>query len=61
MVVDSFFDGRTDWLKVADFKIFDDFLGQNVGIRKVVGFFVAFVSEPEDFEAGFLAVRLSIS
>jgi hypothetical protein len=30
------------------FQIFDDFLGEDVGIREVVGFFEAFVSEPED-------------
>ena len=29
------------------FEVFDDFLGENVGIGKVVGFFEAFVSEPE--------------
>jgi hypothetical protein len=34
-------------------EIFDDFLGEYVGIRKVVGLFEAFVSQPEDVEAGF--------
>ena len=37
------------------FEVFDDFLGENVGIRKIVGFFQAFVSE-QDVEAGFVAV-----
>jgi hypothetical protein len=35
------------------FEVFDDFLSENVGIRKIVGLFKAFVSEPEDVEAGF--------
>jgi len=30
------------------FKGFDDFLGQNVRIGKIVGFFKALVSEPEN-------------
>jgi hypothetical protein len=30
------------------FEIFNDFLSENVGIGKIVGFFQAFVSEPED-------------
>ncbi|MBI2349924.1 MAG: hypothetical protein HYV00_00295 [Deltaproteobacteria bacterium] len=34
------------------FEVFDDFLGQDVGIGKVVGFFDAFIFEPEDVEAG---------
>jgi hypothetical protein len=34
----------------------DDFLGQHVGIMRVVGFFEAFVSEQEDVEAGFVAI-----
>ena len=33
------------------------FLGQNVGIGEIVGFFEAFIAEPEDIEAGFVAVR----
>ena len=37
----------------------DDFLGENVEIGKIVGFFQAFVSEPEDVEAGFVAVDVS--
>jgi hypothetical protein len=39
------------------FEVFDDFLGQYVGIGKVVGYFEAFVFEPEDLEVGFVAVR----
>jgi hypothetical protein len=34
----------------------DDFLSQNIGIGKLFGFFEAFVSEPEDVEAGLVAV-----
>jgi hypothetical protein len=58
VVVDCFFSGRTDRLKVATggFEIFDDLLGENVRVRKVVGFCQAFVSEPEDIEAGLVAV-----
>jgi hypothetical protein len=37
------------------FEVFDDFLRENVRIGKVVGFFEAFVSAPEDVEAGFVA------
>jgi hypothetical protein len=33
-------------------EIFDDFLGENVGIEEIVGFFEAFGSEPEDVSAG---------
>jgi len=29
------------------FKVFDNFLGKNIGIGKIVGFFEAFVSAPE--------------
>ena len=35
----------------------DDLLGENVGIGKIVGLFEALVSEPEDVEAGLVAVR----
>jgi hypothetical protein len=35
----------------GSFKIFDDFLGEHVGIGRVIGLFEAFVSEPEDVEA----------
>jgi len=34
----------------------DDFAGENVGIKQVVGFFEAFVPEPEDVEAGLVTV-----
>jgi hypothetical protein len=37
------------------FEVIDDFLGENVGIGKIVGDFEAFVSEPEDVESGFVA------
>jgi hypothetical protein len=35
----------------GSFEIFDDFLGEHVGIGRVIGLFEAFVSEPEDVEA----------
>ena len=38
---------------------FDNFLSENVGITEVVGFFEAFISEPEDVEAGLVAVMSS--
>jgi hypothetical protein len=38
------------------FEIFHDFLGENVGIGKMVGLFEAFISEPEDVEAGLEAL-----
>jgi hypothetical protein len=34
----------------------DDFLGEDIGIREIVGLFQAFVSEPEDVEAGFITL-----
>jgi hypothetical protein len=37
------------------FEVFDDFLGEEVGIGEVVGLFETFVSEPEDVEAGLVA------
>jgi hypothetical protein len=40
----------------CDFEVFDDFPGEDVRIEKIVGFFEAFVSEPEDVEAGFVAL-----
>ncbi|MBI4487711.1 MAG: hypothetical protein HY694_01380 [Deltaproteobacteria bacterium] len=40
----------------GSFEVLDDFLGQNVGTGKIVGFFQAFVLEPEDVEAGVVAV-----
>ena len=38
------------------FEVVDDFLGQNVRVGEIVGFFEAFVSEPEDVEAGLIAI-----
>jgi len=38
------------------FQVFDNFLGEDIGIWEVVGFFEAFVSEPEDVEARLVAV-----
>jgi hypothetical protein len=40
----------------CDFEVFDDFLGENVGIGEIVGFFEALVAEPEDVEASLVAV-----
>jgi hypothetical protein len=34
----------------------DDFLGENVGIGKIVGFFQAFISGPENVKAHLVAV-----
>ncbi len=39
------------------FEILDVFLGENVGVGKIVGVFEAFVSEPEDVEAGFIVIE----
>jgi hypothetical protein len=36
-------------LSQLGFKIFYDFLGENVGIGEALGFFQAFVSEGENF------------
>jgi hypothetical protein len=30
------------------FEVFDDFLGEDVGVGEIVGFFEAFVTQPED-------------
>jgi len=38
------------------FEVLDDFLGENVGIGKIVGVFEAFVSQPGDVEAGLVTV-----
>ena len=38
------------------FEIIDDFLGEDISIGEPVVFFEAFVSEPEDVQAGFVAV-----
>jgi len=42
------------------FEVFDDLLSENVGIRKIVGLFEAFVSELQDVEASFVAVDKSL-
>ena len=41
-------------------RVFDDFLRENAGIKEIVGCFQGFASEPEDIEAGLLAVQLLI-
>ena len=41
------------------FEVFDDFLGEGVGIGEIVGFFEAFISEPEDVEAGLIRAGLN--
>jgi hypothetical protein len=38
------------------FEVFDDFLGENVGIEEFVRFFAASSRRPEDVAAGFVAV-----
>jgi hypothetical protein len=38
------------------FEIFEDFLGENVRIGEILGFFEAFITEPKNIEAGFVAV-----
>jgi hypothetical protein len=38
------------------FEVVDDFLGENVGIGKIVGVFEAFVSKPENAEPRFVVV-----
>ena len=40
----------------SGFQVFDDFLGKDIGVGEVVGFFQAFVSEPKDVKAGLVAV-----
>jgi len=45
--------GRPERSKSRD----DDFLGENVGIGKIVRIFEAFVAEPEDIKSGFGGVR----
>jgi hypothetical protein len=41
------------------FEVVDDFLSKNVRIGKIVGFFQAFVPEPEDVEAGIIRLMRS--
>ena len=43
------------------FKVFEDFLGENVGFGEIVGAFEAFVFEPEDVEAGFVAAAFFVA
>ena len=38
------------------FEVFDDLLGKNAGIEEIVRLVEAFVSEPENVEAGFVAL-----
>jgi hypothetical protein len=40
----------------SGFEVFDDFLDEDIRVGEIVGFFEAFISEPEDVEAGFVAV-----
>jgi len=41
------------------FEILDVFLGENVGVGRIVGVFEAFVSEPGDVEAGIIRLMRS--
>jgi hypothetical protein len=41
----------------GSFEVFDNFLGENIEIGKVVGFPKALISEPEDVEADVVAIR----
>ena len=47
---------KTEELFEGGLHVFDDFLGKNIGIREVVGFFEALGCELEDVEAGLVAV-----
>jgi hypothetical protein len=38
----------------GSFEVFDDWLGENIRIGKIVEFFQAFVSQPGDVQAGFV-------
>ena len=40
-------------------EVFDDFLGENVGVSEIVGLFEAFVSATEDVEAGIIRLMRS--
>jgi hypothetical protein len=42
------------------FSVLDDFLGENVWVGEIVRHFEAFVSEPENVEAGSLAVNATV-
>jgi hypothetical protein len=50
---------RGDFAELLEggFEVFDDFLSEDIGVGKVVGLFQAFVAEPENVEAGFVAVK----
>ena len=54
IVVTSIPQIRGDFAELFEggFEIFDDLLGENIGIGEIVGFFEAFVAEPEDVRAG---------
>jgi hypothetical protein len=41
----------------SGFQVFDDFLGENIGIAKIVGFFEAFISERKDIKASFVPIE----
>jgi len=43
--------------RAAGQEVIDDFLGENVRVGEIVGVFEAFVSEPEDVEAGFAVIE----
>jgi len=40
----------------SGFEVFDDLLCEDIGVRKVIGLFKAFVPQPENIEAGLVAV-----
>jgi hypothetical protein len=43
--------------RAAGQEVIDDFLGDNVGLGEMVGFFYAFISEQEDLGAGFVVTE----
>jgi hypothetical protein len=43
------------------FEVFDDVLGEDVGIGEVIGFFQTLLSEPKEVETGFVAVLTTIA
>jgi len=40
----------------SGFQVVADFLDENIGIGKIVGFLETLLSEPEDVEAGIVAI-----
>jgi len=40
----------------GDFQVVDDFLGESIGIGKIVRVLETLLSEPEDVEAGIVAI-----